>query len=363
MDDMYQYAASAARENEQRSNASQGEEDDVILQAFKSFDFRSRWTSLVDTVKKQSEEVVNVTRKDLQEFAQVLRSDTTSQNEQGEDKGKARATTSSEGDDKQEEAARISGGLWSYIQKLPAEMSSIRLPENIDLKALREEMDQGTRFAEQYLQTFGSEVMQILNKTITVLDPEEQDEQSQGQGRPSTSSQDSQPAPGKRIYANRKDALLAEVRTNPDTFLKEPEASTSEDKQELQKDVEKRTDEIAKLLEEYPELRDMMDRLVPVQVSYTTFWQRYFYHLWKIEKDEEKRRLIVKGVQDEDDTEEDFQWDSEDEEASTEASKLVAANEAKQQQEKQKQKQQQQQQSLKGKEPEKTEQDSDSDWE
>lgn len=103
--------------------------------------------------------------------------------------------------------------------------------------------------------------------------------------------------------------------------------------------------------------------LVPVQVSYTTFWQRYFYHLWKIEKDEEKRRLIVKGVQDEDDTEEDFQWDSEDEEASTEASKLVAANEAKQQQEKQKQKQQQQQQSLKGKEPEKTEQDSDSDWE
>lgn len=53
MDDMYQYAASAARENEQRSNASQGEEDDVILQAFKSFDFRSRWTSLVDTVKKQ----------------------------------------------------------------------------------------------------------------------------------------------------------------------------------------------------------------------------------------------------------------------------------------------------------------------
>lgn len=135
----------------------------------------------------------------MQEFAQVLRSDTTSQNEQGEDKGKARATTSSEGDDKQEEAARISGGLWSYIQKLPAEMSSIRLPENIDLKALREEMDQGTRFAEQYLQTFGSEVMQILNKTITVLDPEEQDEQSQGQGRPSTSSQDSQPAPGKRI--------------------------------------------------------------------------------------------------------------------------------------------------------------------
>lgn len=76
--------------------------------------------------------------------------------------------------------------------------------------------------------------------------------------------------------ANRKDALLAEMRTNPDTFLKEPEASTSEDKQELQKDVEKRTDEIAKLLEEYPELRDMMDRL---GISKHTFSWLFGYDL------------------------------------------------------------------------------------
>lgn len=75
--------------------------------------------------------------------------------------------------------------------------------------------------------------------------------------------------------ANRKDALLAEMRTNPDTFLKEPEASTSEDKQELQKDVEKRTDEIAKLLEEYPELRDMMDRLgISKHTFFVAIWIR-----------------------------------------------------------------------------------------
>lgn len=145
---------------------------------------------------KQSEEVVNVTRKDLQEFAQVLRSDI-SQNEQEEDKEKARvAATETEGQGEQSSAG--GGGLWSYIQKLPAEMSSIRLPDNMDLKALREEMDQGTRFAEQYLQTFGSEVLQVLNKTITVLDPEEEEGQEQ-EARPSTSSQDTQTAPGKRI--------------------------------------------------------------------------------------------------------------------------------------------------------------------
>lgn len=61
-----------------------------------------------------------------------------------------------------------------------------RLPENMDLTQLRSEVIQGTRHAEQYLQKFGSEVMDVVTKAITVLEPEEEDtttnERSGGEG-------------------------------------------------------------------------------------------------------------------------------------------------------------------------------------
>lgn len=59
-----------------------------------------------------------------------------------------------------------------------------RLPENMDLTQLRTEVIQGTRHAEQYLQKFGSEVMDVVTKAITVLEPEEDatNERSGGEG-------------------------------------------------------------------------------------------------------------------------------------------------------------------------------------
>lgn len=81
--------------------------------------------------------------------------------------------------------------------------------------------------------------------------------------------------------------------------------------------IEEYTDEIAQLLNDYPNLRETMDRLVPVQVSYLLFWQRYFYHAWKIDQDEQKRQLIVQGTQEEEDDEADFKWDSDDEDNTT----------------------------------------------
>lgn len=60
-----------------------------------------------------------------------------------------------------------------------------------------------------------------------------------------------------------------------------------------------------------------INAIVPVQVSYALFWQRYFYHAWKIDQDEQKRQLIVQGA-DEAEDDADFKWDS-DEEDSTPA--------------------------------------------
>jgi hypothetical protein len=51
MDDMYQIAASAV--NKEQSPTSVSEEDDVILKAFNNMGWGKKWSSLVDTVKKQ----------------------------------------------------------------------------------------------------------------------------------------------------------------------------------------------------------------------------------------------------------------------------------------------------------------------
>lgn len=120
------------------------------------------------------------------------------------------------------------------------------------------------------------------------------------------------------------------MQANPDTYLKDPE---NEEETKVLKTfndtfkIDEYTEEIAQLLNDNPELRDMMNTLgipllfsnihiylciVPMQVSYPLFWQRYFYQAWKIDQDEQKRQLIVQSVKEED--ENDFKWDSDDEE-------------------------------------------------
>ncbi|KAG2193577.1 hypothetical protein INT47_006643 [Mucor saturninus] len=324
MDDMYQYAASAVDSNTKKTNAVP-EEDDVIIKAFSNMGWGKKWTSLVDTVKKQSEAFVEGTKKDLQEFAQVLTEDddeneiTTTINEDGQ------ATTSRDitvdlnpMDTIRENLAKINtvnftslrdGLTHTLNQTLPSQITSVRLPENMDLTQLQEGLTNGTRSAEHYLQKFGTDVISALKNTVTVLGPEEQEV---------TVESNNESAP--RIYANRKEALLAKMQTNESTYLTDPELSKKDKEQEKKVldtfnasfKIDEYTDEIAQLLNDYPALRETMDRLVPVQVSYALFWQRYFYHAWKIEQDEQKRQLIVQGVTEDD---ADFKWDSDDEDS------------------------------------------------
>jgi phage-related baseplate assembly protein len=54
MDDMYQYAASAVNSNNKdQQSTSVPEEEDVIIKAFNNMGWGKKWSSLVDTVKKQ----------------------------------------------------------------------------------------------------------------------------------------------------------------------------------------------------------------------------------------------------------------------------------------------------------------------
>ncbi|CAO3666650.1 unnamed protein product [Umbelopsis vinacea] len=349
MDDFYQLTAEAVNQNTTKEDAAkqrqQQEEEDVVLKAFNSFGFSKRWDSLLDTVKKQSEAIVDVTKRDLQEFASVLRDDITqagngSQTEQSEEE-KVRAQEENEGESSkgfdffETSAARFASlresisklntanldrmreGLQHTLGNMPTHMESIHLPGNINIQQLRDELAKGSKFAEQYLEKFGTDAVQALSKAITVIAPEEDESNEFGADSTDNNSK------SKRIFASRREAMLAELRADHSIYLEAPIKDIDEDDEESKIchtfvagfSVEEYTDEIAKLLEEYPELRQTMDELVPIQVSYHDFWLRYFYRVWKIDQEDEKRRQIVQGADAHDEEDADFKWDSEDEDA------------------------------------------------
>ncbi|KAI9279311.1 hypothetical protein BY458DRAFT_432006 [Sporodiniella umbellata] len=268
----------------------QDEQDDVILKAFTNMGWGKKWTSL-------SEAFVEGTKNDLKEFAQVLTEDAEEETEE-EDHSLEIIRESLASINTVNFLSLKDGLLNALEQQLPAQVQSVRLPENMNLAHLKEGLVKGTQSAEHYLQTFGGDVISALRNTVTVIAPEEQQEV----------------ASNPRIYATRKEALLAKMQVDEDTYLKDIEEEEKKTFETFENDfkIEEYTDKVSELLKTYPDLQKTMESIVPVQVSYPVFWQRYFYHAEKIEQDEQKRQLIVQGVKEDD--ENDFKWDSDDEE-------------------------------------------------
>ncbi|KAI8327497.1 hypothetical protein BC941DRAFT_519690 [Chlamydoabsidia padenii] len=353
MDDLYQYTASAVNSN--NNNSEQDAQNDPLIKAFTNFGWGQRFTNLMDTVKKQGEVLVDVTKKDLQQFADILREDdvdstdqlsTTStntiteptRNDTLENSNLSDTTPNRDGDSAglyaslREGLLKINTVNFSALRQgledtltnqpfLPSQLTSIKLPDNISLGELRQELEQGTRFAELYMQKFGTEVLQVLNKTITVLEPDT-DKDDDMEKTDHLLSSDSRP----RIFASRAEALVAKLQTDRDTLLTDPKQPLMANNDEKQLkvletfnagfNIEEYTAEISRLLDDSPDLRQTMDDLVPIKVDYTTFWKRYFYHTWRIDQEEQKRKLIVKGANQELDEDDDFKWDSDDEDMS-----------------------------------------------
>ena len=111
---------------------------------------------------------------------------------------------------------------------------------------------------------------------------------------------------------SRTDTLLHDLHSHQELLLGDPDVNVEPSYPAWEKSfsAEQRTDEIASLLESYPELRTLMDSLVPEKVPYTDFWRRYLYQKSKIEVEEAKRKQVFENKQDD----HDFDWDGEDEE-------------------------------------------------
>lgn len=148
------------------------------------------------------------------------------------------------------------------------------------------EIEKAEDAADEALIRFGTNVRNFLRDAVSIAPPE------QGSDKVLFESKDSE---GKRVFhATRLEAQLHAIHTNLEGLKKDPD---TEQWTEFDKEfnVESKTDDITKDLEQYPELRRAMEKLVPETVDYSEFWSRYYFLRLAVETEEQKRKELLKG--------------------------------------------------------------------
>ncbi|MBE7180092.1 MAG: hypothetical protein INR71_02605 [Terriglobus roseus] len=145
--------------------------------------------------------------------------------------------------------------------------------------------------ADEALLKFGTNIRNFLREAVIVTGPDSAD------GKEGDKVLfESKDADGKRvIHTTRFDAQLHVIHSSLDSFLRDPKSDQYEP-WAADFDIDKRTDEIAKDLDKYEELRRAMEKCVPEKVEYKAFWTRYYFLRHVIETEESRRRELLKGT-------------------------------------------------------------------
>jgi hypothetical protein len=268
-----------------------------VQEAYKAFS-ASPWGvklgGLWGTVKKQSEQYITTAQQEISstsetatkaaaDLANRARTLTVTQASHDASAEKANVETNPERPasliaDIQKEASEVGT---SFATRLKTEAAR-RLKEAQKLE------DQ----ADEALLAWGTSLGAFLKDAVTIAPPSSEDVQA-GKGEVLFASKD---AEGKRVvHATRLDAQVHVVHCSLDSFLKDPSSREWEAWKDTF-DVEKRTDEIARDLEKYEQLRLAMEKLVPEQVEYKVFWCRYYFLRHVVETEETRRRELLKGM-------------------------------------------------------------------
>lgn len=176
--------------------------------------------------------------------------------------------------------------------------------------------------ADEAIERLGTGLRDFLRTSITVAPPSADD----ASGKRRFESKD---AEGRRVvHATRFDAQLHVIHTQVQNFTSDP-VDDEFASWKSSCDIQAKTEEIAKDLALYEELRRTMERLVPEQVEYKTFFTRYYFLRHVVETEERKRKELLKGMGKVD--EEEIGWGDEDDETEIEEKEkntTSAANEA-----------------------------------
>ncbi|KAF9964129.1 hypothetical protein BGZ70_006912 [Mortierella alpina] len=172
------------------------------------------------------------------------------------------------------------------------------------LKSTTETLKSNGQLAEQYVNKFGAGMANFLNSAVVISAPEEKEIVAR-----------------KKMHFDRKAAILEKLRMDPATYTVDPMTTISDNdvvgleryKYFLQTfNMAEYQQRISRLLNEFPELKALMNKLVPVDVAdEELFWLRYHFRLFEIEEEEKRRQKLVQEAG-ADLAEEDFTWDDND---------------------------------------------------
>lgn len=129
-----------------------------------------------------------------------------------------------------------------------------------------------------------------------------------------------------QIYSTRLDAQLHALHTTREPFLAKDESDPGYVNFAKSFSVERHTETIARDLDLYPQLRALMESLVPDSVTYNNFWTKYYFMRSEIADQEEKRKQLLSQAQTGSLDEEEVDWDDDDDEEDQEKVNVEQSN-------------------------------------
>ncbi|KAG0364940.1 hypothetical protein BGZ54_007009 [Gamsiella multidivaricata] len=181
-----------------------------------------------------------------------------------------------------------------FKKKLPAVAEKHLGEADLFLKSTTETLKTNGLLAEQYVNKFGAGMVNFLNSAVVISAPEEKEVAARS----------------KKMFFDRKAAMLEKLRMDPATYTVDPMTTIADNdivgleryKYFLQTfNMAEYQQRISRLMNEYPEVADE-----------ELFWQRYHFRLYEIEEEEKRRQKLVQEAG-ADLADEDFTWDDNDE--------------------------------------------------
>ncbi len=194
-------------------------------------------------------------------------------------------------------AAAEAEALQERSESLPADIvkeagslvASLRSTAASKLKDLQYAEDA----ADEALLKFGTNVRNFLRDAVTITAPDDTEMGAEKE----VIFETSEPGTGKKVFhSTRLDAQLHAIHTTLSSFTEDPAQGDRWDEWTKDFDIDSKTDDIAKDLERYEELRQAMEKLVPEKVEYKPFWIRYYFIRKAVEEEEKRRREVLKGI-------------------------------------------------------------------
>ncbi|KAF9182366.1 BSD domain-containing protein 1 [Haplosporangium sp. Z 767] len=192
-----------------------------------------------------------------------------------------------------------------FKKTLPAVAEKHLGEADIFLKNTTETLKTNGLLAEQYVNKFGAGMANFLNSAVVISAPEEKEIVSRN----------------RKMFFDRKAVILEKLRMDPATYTVDPMTTIADNdivgleryKYFLQTfNMAEYQQRISRLLNEYPEVKALMTKLVPAEVAdEELFWMRYHFRLFEIEEEEKRRQKLVQEAG-ADLAEEDFTWDDND---------------------------------------------------